>query len=157
MYVSVLIGGYFASLPQFGRHDTSALKFGLQKKAIDWRAGVMTSVSLIRLADGATTRCRVDRRTSLLQRANKSPTFTTIVPGYIYSTNESKSDIKRTYDRYSGNKGTCMRILHLQSTHLPRDVRTICMHKKTAYRILEKKRQGTIIYQNMLANARDFE
>lgn len=69
--------------PQFGRQDTSAEKLGLQKKAIDCRAGVSPAVSLIVLALGATTRCSVDRSTSLLHRARRSPTLTTMVSGYM--------------------------------------------------------------------------
>ena len=42
----------------------------------------MASVSLIFFAGGATTRCKVERRTSLLHLDNKSPTLMTIVPGY---------------------------------------------------------------------------
>ena len=56
--------------------------FGLQKNAIDCRCGVTASVSLIWRAGGATTRCSVERRTSLLQRASRSPALTTMVPGY---------------------------------------------------------------------------
>jgi hypothetical protein len=82
MYASVLIGGYFATVPQFGRHAISAEKLGLQKNAMDWRAGVIVSCELIGLAGGATTLCSVERRTSLLQRASRSATFTTIVSGY---------------------------------------------------------------------------
>ena len=67
--------------PQFGRHSISASKFGLLKNAIDCLAGVMASVSLIACAGGATTRWRVDRKTSLLQRESRSPTLMTIVPG----------------------------------------------------------------------------
>lgn len=83
MYSSVVTGEYLGSLPQFGRHDISALKFGLQKNAMDCRAGVMTSISFNFSVGGATTRCKVDRRTSLLQRAKRSPALITIVPGWI--------------------------------------------------------------------------
>lgn len=70
--------------PQFGRQDTSAEKLGLQKKAIDCRGGVSPSVSLIFSAAGATTRCSVERSISLLHRARRSPTLTTMVSGYIW-------------------------------------------------------------------------
>lgn len=72
------------ALTQAGKDSMTASKFGLQKKAIDCRAGVMPSgisVLLIFEVEGATTRCKVDRRVSLLQRANKSPVLTTTVPG----------------------------------------------------------------------------
>lgn len=81
MYSSVVTGGYFG-LPQLGSPDILALKFGLQKKAMDWRAGVILSLSLSLVAGGATTRCSVERSTSLLQRAIRSPAFTTIVRGW---------------------------------------------------------------------------
>ena len=84
MYSSVVTGGYFGWLPgskHVGRQEISAPWLGLQKNAIDWRAGVMPSVSLIAFAGGATTLWSVERRTSLLQRARRSPAFTTIVPG----------------------------------------------------------------------------
>jgi hypothetical protein len=35
IYSPALIGGYFGFSPQFGKQETSAVKFGLQKKAID--------------------------------------------------------------------------------------------------------------------------
>ena len=69
--------------PQFGKQDISAEKLGLQKKAIDCRAGVSPPASLIILVVGATTRCSVDRSTSLLHRARRSPMLTTMVSGYI--------------------------------------------------------------------------
>ena len=53
---------------------------GLQKKAIDWRRGVIPS-ALALSVEGATTRWSVERRMSLLHRASRSPAFTTIVPG----------------------------------------------------------------------------
>jgi hypothetical protein len=86
MYCSVVIGGYLLGLDvlvQLGKLSMIASKFGLQKNATDCRAGVMPSVSLIFIAGGATTRWRVERRTSLLQRAKRSPALTTIVPGYL--------------------------------------------------------------------------
>ena len=67
---------------QVGRHEISAPWLGLQKYAMDWRPGVIASVSLIACAGGATTRWSVERRTSLLQRARRSPALMTIVPGY---------------------------------------------------------------------------
>jgi hypothetical protein len=85
MYSSAMTGEYFFSIPgpeQLGKQDISASKFGLQKKAMDWRAGAIPSVSGNCSAGGATTRCNVERRRSLLQRASRSPTFTTIVPGW---------------------------------------------------------------------------
>lgn len=60
MYFSVVTGGYLAEAPsadaQVGKHAISASKFGLQKKAIDWRPGVMISPALVVVAGGATTR-----------------------------------------------------------------------------------------------------
>ena len=79
-----MTGGYFGLLPgtkHVGRHEISAPWFGLQKNAIDCRAGVTPSVSLIAFRGGATTRWSVERKTSLLQRASKSPALITIVPG----------------------------------------------------------------------------
>ena len=82
MYAPAFTGGYFTSFPQLGRQETSVLKFGLQKNAIDCRAGVMSSPSLsVKREGGATTRCTVDRKRSLLHRASRSPTFTTMVSG----------------------------------------------------------------------------
>lgn len=84
MYASVVTGVYFGFCPgpeHVGRHEISASKFGLQKNAMDCRAGVIPSVSLTFFAGGATTRWSVERRTSLLQRASRSPAFTTIEPG----------------------------------------------------------------------------
>lgn len=85
MYFSVVTGSYLAARSgpaQVGKQEISASKFGLQKNAMDCRAGVMASVSLIFFAGGATTRCSVERKTSLLQRARRSPALTTIEPGY---------------------------------------------------------------------------
>ena len=56
IYAPALIGGYFGFSPQFGKQETSASKFGLQKKAIDWRAGIKSPLMLTVLTDGATTR-----------------------------------------------------------------------------------------------------
>ena len=83
MYCSVVTGAYRGSLPRVhvGRHSMRAPWFGLQKNAIDCRCGVTASVSLIWRAGGATTRCSVERRTSLLQRASRSPALITMVPG----------------------------------------------------------------------------
>jgi len=53
IYLPALIGGYFGFFPQFGKQETTVLKFGLQKKAIDWRAGIKSPPIS---ADGATTR-----------------------------------------------------------------------------------------------------
>ena len=85
MYSSVVTGGYLGLPPgttHVGKQEISAPWLGLQKNAIDWRAGVMPSVSLIAFAGGATTRWRVERSTSLLQRAKRSPALMTMVPGY---------------------------------------------------------------------------
>lgn len=85
IYCSVVTGSYLAFVPQFGRHEITASKFGLQKNAIDCRRGVIPSVSLTFFAGGATTRWSVDLRTSLLQRASRSPALITIEPGYAHS------------------------------------------------------------------------
>jgi hypothetical protein len=85
MYCSVVTVGYllgFDALVQVGKLSMTASKFGLQKNAIDCRAGVTPSVALIFCAGGATTRWRVERKTSLLQRARRSPALMTMVPGY---------------------------------------------------------------------------
>jgi hypothetical protein len=81
IYASVVTGSYFFTVPQLGKHDISAVKLGLQKNAIDCLAGVITSVALTLTAGGATTRWSVLRRTSLLQRARRSPALMTMVPG----------------------------------------------------------------------------
>jgi hypothetical protein len=59
MYCSVVSGGYLLGLDalvQLGKLSMMASKLGLQKNAIDCRAGVMPSVALIFIAGGATTR-----------------------------------------------------------------------------------------------------
>lgn len=82
MYCSVVTGVYFATLPQLGKHEMTASKLGLQKNAIDCLCGVIPSVLLIFFAGGATTRCNVERSTSLLQRASRSPALMTMEPGW---------------------------------------------------------------------------
>lgn len=56
------------------QRDSDGERTGLEKKAMDWRAGVASSVSdepafLTCCSGGATTRCRVERKTLLDQRA----------------------------------------------------------------------------------------
>ena len=83
IYSPAVTGSYFLGFPgpeQWGKHEISASELGLQKKAIDCRLGMTASKSFSR-DWGATTRWRVERKTSLLQRARRSETFTTIVPG----------------------------------------------------------------------------
>ena len=107
---------------------------GLQKNAIDWRAGVKPSVGLMRCAGGgATTRCRVERRTSLDQRARRSPAFTTMVLGWMVERRcQEKQRAGRICHTYDGRSGLILfgvRVLHLKTTN----------------RVLEQESEGTII------------
>lgn len=98
--------------------------FGLQKNASDWRCGVTASVSLIWRAGGATTRCSVERRTSLLQRASRSPAFTTMVPGWggvcvrAAWGREGGRMVGRTYDGRGWLVLLRVRVLDLESADL---------------------------------------
>ena len=122
--------------------------FGLQKNARDWRCGVTASVSLIWRAGGATTRCSVERRTSLLQRASRSPAFTTMVPGW--ETCERKRDRVRRGDvRWAWLVGIASCAGSRPRVRQPVRSRvlagSVVRRGCSAHRILEEKRQGAIV------------
>ncbi len=158
-YSSVVIGPYFASCPgqwQFGRHEILAPSLGLQKKAIDWRRGVIPPAFALFSVGGVTTRWSVERRISLLHRASRSPVFTTIVPGSKTQELSQPFEVARmkhdTYNRLRRLKMFGVGILYLEPTNMilkdegestviyARDVGLLVPSRRTSHRGLDRGR-----------------